>query len=215
MKGLILKDLYNIAHNARAMALTLVFLAVFYGTFSSAEIIIVCCCVMCSMMTITTFTFDHASQWTRYALVMPVSKRDLVAGKFVALFLFTLAGMAAGLALTLVSGLLFRRLDLSADGLLTLFLVTLAGFSAAQVFGGLAIPLIFRFGSEQARILLLAALVLPSLALLGLYRLLTALGVVFTGPLILGLLCAAPFAALAFDYAMYRLSCRIFEGMEP
>lgn len=214
MKSLVLKDLYNIGHNAKAMALTLAFLAVFYGAFSNAEVIIVCCCVMCSMMTITTFTFDHASQWTRYALVMPVSKKDLVAGKFVTLFLFTLVGMAAGLALTLVSGLLFRQLDVSADGLLTLLLITLAGFAAAQVFGGLTIPLIFRFGTEQARILLIAALLVPTLALFGLYQLLTLLGVVFTESLILALLCAAPFAALAFDYGMYRLSCRIFEKKE-
>lgn len=120
MKGLILKDLYNIGHNAKAMALTLAILAVFYGAFADASVIIVCCCVMCSMMVLTTFTFDSASQWTRYALVMPVSKKDLVAAKFVALFLFTLVGLAAGLALALASGLLFRRLDLSTEGLLAL-----------------------------------------------------------------------------------------------
>lgn len=214
MKGLILKDLYNIGHNAKAMALTLAILAVFYGAFADASVIIVCCCVMCSMMVLTTFTFDSASQWTRYALVMPVSKKDLVAAKFVALFLFTLVGLAAGLALALASGLLFRRLDLSTEGLLALPGVALGGFAAAQVFGGLTIPLVLRFGTEQARLLIVAAFLLPTLALFGLYQLLTVLGVVFTNGLMLGLLCAAPFAALAFDYAMYRLSCRIFARME-
>lgn len=214
MKSLVLKDLYNIGHNAKTMALTLAFLAVFYGAFADASVSIVCCCVMCSMMILTTFTFDHASQWTRYALVMPVSRKDLVAAKFVTMLLFTLVGLAAGLALSLASGLLFRRLDTSAESLLALPGILLGGFAAAQIFGGIVIPLVLRFGAEQARVLIVAAFLVPTLALFGLYQLLTTLGVVFTDGLVLGLLCAAPVAALAFDYAMYRLSCRIFARME-
>ncbi len=214
MKSLILKDLYTISHHLKTMWLTLVFLAVIYSSFSNDYALLVCCCVLCSMMTVTTFTIDSACQWTRYALVMPLSRKDLVASKFASLTIFTLAGIAAGLVLTLASSLVFRRLDLSAEGLLALLATALGGFSAAQVMGGISIPLVFRFGTEQARILLIAAFLLPTLALFGLYQLLRLLGIVFTGQLVIGLLCASPLAALAVDYGMYRLSCRIFEKAE-
>ena len=44
------------------------------------------------MMIVTTFSFDDNSKWTRYAMIMPVSKKELVGGKFIVLAIFCAVG---------------------------------------------------------------------------------------------------------------------------
>ena len=85
MKSLVLKDLFNIGHNAKSMLFILVVFAVALIPFSGVEGYIFVCAILCSMMIVTTFSFDDSSKWTRYAMIMPVSKKELVAGKFMVL----------------------------------------------------------------------------------------------------------------------------------
>lgn len=93
MKSLILKDLYNIGHNAKSMLFILFVLAAAFIPTSDAEGgYIFVCAVICSMMIVTTFSFDDNSKWLRYAMVMPVSRKDVVAGKFVVLTIFCVTG---------------------------------------------------------------------------------------------------------------------------
>lgn len=99
MKSLILKDLYNIGHNAKSMLFILVVLAIAIIPASGAGEYIFTCGILCSMMIVTTFSFDDNSQWTRYAIIMPISKRDLVIGKFIVLAIFCAVGSVFGLLL--------------------------------------------------------------------------------------------------------------------
>ena len=75
MRSLILKDLYNIGHNAKSMLFVLVVFAVVLIPASGVESYTFVCAILCSMMIVTTFTFDDNSKWTRYSMIMPVSKR--------------------------------------------------------------------------------------------------------------------------------------------
>lgn len=43
------------------------------------------------MMVMTTFSFDDNSKWMKYAMVTPVTKRDLVSSKFIVLLIFSKA----------------------------------------------------------------------------------------------------------------------------
>lgn len=92
MKSLVLKDLFNIGHNAKSMLFILVVFAVALIPFSGVEGYIFVCAILCSMMIVTTFSFDDSSKWTRYAMIMPVSKKELVAGKFMVLAIFCAIG---------------------------------------------------------------------------------------------------------------------------
>ena len=87
MKSLVLKDLFNIGHNAKSMLFILVVFAVALIPFSGVESYIFVCAILCSMMIVTTFSFDDNSKWTRYAMIMPISKKELVIGKFAGDFL--------------------------------------------------------------------------------------------------------------------------------
>lgn len=89
MKGLILKDLYNISHNAKSMFFILLFFAVVFLPSSGTQGYMFTCTLLCTMMIVTTFTFDEFSNWTPYALIMPVSRENLVAGKYIVLVIFS------------------------------------------------------------------------------------------------------------------------------
>lgn len=219
MKSLVLKDLYNICHNAKSMALILGLLAAGYVLLRNPSASLYLCCYLCSMMTVTTFSFDHESQWTPYALIMPVSRRDLVAGKFAVLCIFTGAGTVCGVCLSVLGGLagsiFFSGSSAAPGAWLALLALALLAFSFCLMAGGLALPLLFKFGTANARMLL----VLSSLMLVALFAgfsfLLPRLGLDLDDPAaLLALAGASVPLALAWNYGMYRISCRIFEGKD-
>lgn len=214
MKSLILKDLYNIGHNAKSMLFILVVFTAVFIPSSGVEGYACVCAVLCSMMIVTTFAFDDASKWNRYAMVMPVSKKDLVAGKFIVLAIFCAVGSLFGTVMGLIGGLVLNKVSFDLAGLGVLLLVALAAWVISLILGSMSIPLVFRFGAEKGRVLLLVSFLVPMGVCFGIYRLLTVLGVEITDRLIGILLCCLPVGALAWCYVMYRVSCRIFEKQE-
>lgn len=117
MKSLVLKDLFNIGHNAKSMLFILVVFAVALIPFSGVEGYIFVCAILCSMMIVTTFSFDDSSKWTRYAMIMPVSKKELVAGKFMVLAIFCAIGSLFGLIIGFIGGLITDKIVLDIVGI--------------------------------------------------------------------------------------------------
>lgn len=117
MKSLILKDLYNIGHNVKSMLFILVVFAVALIPTSGVAGYIFVCAILCSMMIVTTFSFDDNSKWARYAMIMPVSKKDLVAGKFIVLAIFCLVGSLFGLVVGSIAGLTIKSISFDLAGI--------------------------------------------------------------------------------------------------
>ncbi len=214
MRSLILKDLYNIGHNAKSMLFTLVVLAAVFIPTSDIESYIFVCATLCSTMIVTTFIFDDNSKWSRYSMIMPVSKKDLVGGKFVVLAIFCLIGSLFGLAVAAIGGLVLKKITFDLVGIGELLLLALAALVVSLVFGSISIPLVFRFGPEKGRVLLLVSFLIPAAIFFGVYQILILLGIKITDLLIFVLLCCSPMIALVWCYIMYQISCRIFAKQE-
>ena len=212
MKSLVLKDLFNIAHNAKSMAIILLLFAAIFIPSSGAEGYLFISAILCSMMIVTTFAFDDACKWPRYALTMPLSKRALVRGKFAVLAIFCTVGTVLGLLLGAVGGLLARKVSLEA--LPSLCFLALPAWGFAMLLGSLSIPLVFRFGSERGRILLILSFIVPAGLFLGAHRLLLLLGIELTGQVVLALLGVLPLFALLFGLLMEQVSVRVFSRQE-
>ena len=185
MKSLVLKDLFNIAHNAKSMAIILLLFAAIFIPSSGAEGYLFISAILCSMMIVTTFAFDDACKWPRYALTMPMSKRDLVRGKFAVLAIFCTVGTVLGLLLGAVGGLLARKVSLEA--LPSLCFLALPAWGFAMLLGSLS---------------------------LGAHRLLLLLGIELTGQVVLALLGVLPLFALLFGLLMEQVSVRVFSRQE-
>ena len=210
MKSLILKDLFNIGHNAKSMLFILAVFAVALIPFSGVEGYIFVCAILCSMMIVTTFSFDDNSKWTRYAMIMPVSKKELVVGKFVVLAIFCAVGSLFGLVIGSISGFAMRKITFDFAGIGELLFLALAAWVISLIFGSMSMPLVFKFGAEKGRVLLLVSFLIPAGICFGIYQLLTILGVELTDQLVFILLCCSPLLALAWCYV-----CLLYTSPSP
>ena len=65
MKSLVLKDLYNMGHNAKSMLFSQLILAFALIPSVGVESYIITSGILFSMMIITTFSFDDHSKWLK------------------------------------------------------------------------------------------------------------------------------------------------------
>jgi hypothetical protein len=214
MKSLILKDLYNIGHNAKSMLLILLVFAIGLIMVSGVESYIISSGVLCSMMIVTTFTFDDHCKWSKYALVMPICKKDIVKAKFIVLIIFCIAGICVGTIFGVAGGVAMNKMALSMEGIVTMLFMGFVGLIVSVIFGSMSIPLVFKYGAEKGRMLLLISFAVPLGICFMVYEILMMLGVKVTDQLIFTILCASPLIAAIWIYIMYRISCRIFYKQE-
>ena len=215
MKSLILKDLYNIGHNAKSMLFMLLIFAIYFVPNSWAESYIFLSGILCSMMIITTFSFDDSSKWIKYAMVMPVSKKDLVASKFIVLLIFNSIGAVVGLLIGLIGSVIVGKTDYAnTNAILTLIGSIFGSVVVAEVFGSVSIPLLFKFGAEKARILSFVAILVPIGICFVVYQLIRILGISVTDNMVLILLCCSPLLGAMWTYLMYRISYTIIKNKE-
>ena len=99
-------------------------------------------------------------------------------------------------------------------GIGELLFLDLISWVIALIFGSMSIPLVFKFGAERGRVMLVVSFLIPAGICFGIYQLLTTLGVELTDPLVFILLCCSPLLALAWCYVMYQISYRIFAKQE-
>ena len=196
MKSLILKDLYNIGHNAKSMLLILLVFAVGLIMSSGVESYIISAGVLCSMMIVTTFTFDDNCKWSKYALIMPVCKKDIVKAKFIVLVIFCTVGVCVGTIFGVSGGLVMRKLVMSMESIVTMLFMAFVGLIVSVIFGSMSIPLVYKFGAEKGRMLLLVSFAVPLAICFIVYEILTLFGVEITDQLVFAILCVSPLIAL-------------------
>ena len=170
--------------------------------------------ILCSSLIVSTFAYDDRCDWAKYAVVMPISRNELVAGKYAMLTLLVVGGMAVSFLASLVSNAITGQIPLNQSGLQELLISTLAALVFALVYGSIAIPLILRFGAEQGRILLLVALLVPAAVCFAVYQIGKWLGIVLTDQGVVLLVCGVAVAALVWMAVSYRISCGIFAKQE-
>lgn len=213
MKSLVLKDLYTILHNSKAFLVMIVAMGFFlsFSSEGSGGFYTIFCCMMCAMLVVTTFSFDNLCSWEPYAMILPITRRDVVKGKFALLLLVSAVGALLGFAMSILTCAVLPSLTLD---LKEQAFCLLPGFSVAMFMGSLSIPLIFKFGAEKARMLLIASFALPAILLALVLRALEKAGVHLTDQMVIRFFSLAPVLVLVFAFLMYLLSCRIFEEKE-
>ncbi len=107
------------------------------------------------LLPITAISYDERSKWDRFALTMPVSRETLVQSKY----FLSLLTLIFSLILTLI------LVPLLGDHLLEDYIGILTSTGAALLMISILMPLIFHFGVEKARYLMLIIVLLPVLLL--------------------------------------------------
>ena len=154
MKGLLIKDLLLLRKTGRVFLLMMVLylvMTVFMDTDLGPLMVF-----LCAMLSISTFAYDEQAKWDGYALTMPLSKRDLVCSKYVLAIILCFAGAVAGAVLSIAGSLDAPIIDWK--GILSVSGIALC---ASYLFNSLALPLLYKFGAEKSRVILLACYAVP------------------------------------------------------
>ena len=150
MKGLLLKDWYQVKTNMWMMYLTvLAVLAIWIlSTSGDSSFAVNYSAVFLGMMPAYLLSYDPASGWTEYSFALPLSKELQVAEKYlVGLFCAAAAVVIGGLFITVISLRTGTTPDKDALSLLA------GSVCAILLINGIMLPLYYRFGAEKARML--------------------------------------------------------------
>ena len=145
MIGLILKDLFTLTRQA---LMYIVFIAVFslMPGYNMASFAVMMAC----MMPMTALAYDERSHWDRLDASMPYTTAQLVLSKYLMGLILMLCSVALGLI-----ALPLQRLVNPDVSLQELMSVSLGALGAGMLIQGVLLPVMFRFGTEKARLFML------------------------------------------------------------
>ena len=156
MKGLILKDIYTLRQQGKIYLFMAVFFAVISLIGQDSSSLIGVICVLVAMLPVTALSYDERSNWDRYALTMPLTRRDIVLGKYLLAFISSVIGFLFAFCFTLITN---GNLPQSAFLAAAFWLLSLFLFSVLM-------PVFFKFGVEKGRMIMLAVFFVPTALIL-------------------------------------------------
>lgn len=175
MRGLLKKDIFLILKSFSPIYLIL-FFAVMIQTFQSPRMIFPMITfwftIFFSSQTITTMTFDEDINWNQTMHSIPITIYDEVASKYLISMLMGLLSYA----LILFIGCIFIYIiPFDITSLREVIWYSIISFCLCILYNSIMIPIAFRYGTRQSRIILLICVAaVPSLILL----ILNALGII-------------------------------------
>ncbi len=160
MSGLIKKDLMILSMQAKMFAVIGLVYAIM-GILQKNTFMMVAMVVMVvAVLPVTSMGFDEQAKWDRYALTMPVSRKQLVASKYLLTLLMAAGAALFAIVLSVVIALINKQNPLEA------VLGVLVSLPAALFFVSLLLPIVIKLGVEKARIAMLAVYLVPMLIMI-------------------------------------------------
>ena len=187
MKGLIKYDLMQISSGLKGgfFAVYILFMAVlnvFSDTGNMFSYIII---LIGAMMGISAFSYEETYRWNRYTAALPVSTRQIVLARYLVVGIFILGGIAASLllgAVSVIAGTMSLTLSEWMFEMVQWLLICI-------LYQEIMLPIMYRFGAERGRIVMMLLFILlfaAVYALSTLTHLLEQLVVVYSATLALG-----------------------------
>lgn len=211
MKGLILKDLLNLKGNIKFILLFIIMFG-FMSSLGDGNVnnFIGVIIVLCTTMIVSTFSYDDLNKWDSYVLTMPISRNDIVLSKYLTMLIFSFTGVLVSLIVSVTIGYFKNTLILNETLLINALIL-----SISVCFGSLILPLIYKFGTERARLLMILCFLVPTLALLVFKSILENISSPISIEIILNtLVYSLPFVAILLFVISYFISSKIYSKKE-
>ncbi|HAT4375531.1 TPA: ABC-2 transporter permease, partial [Clostridioides difficile] len=206
MKGLILKDLLNLKGNVKFILLFIIMFG-FMSSLGDGNVnnFIGVIIVLCTTMIVSTFSYDDLNKWDSYVLTMPINRNDIVLSKYLTMLIFSFTGVLVSLIVSVTIGYFKNTLILNETLLINALIL-----SISVCFGSLILPLIYKFGTERARLLIILCFLVPTLALLVFKSILENISSPISIEIILNtLVYSLPFVAILLFVISYFISSKI------
>ena len=163
MGGLLAKEYYTLRRYFKQYIILFIFFGVLSIYIMESVIYFQAMVTMSmSMLVFTGRSFDMAAGWDKFVLTMPVSRKDGVLSKYVCCLIYALASLLVSTVFVVRLGSIHPM----SDNDLYLFLGTaLVLFCIICVIYAVLLPMIFKFGVERTRILMMAVIFIPVFAI--------------------------------------------------
>lgn len=206
MTGLILKDLLYLKRTAKVLIVFLVFYPVLFAATDSEGVasgalsgVIV---MLTLILSVNAFAYDEAAKWKFYERSLPVSPKRIVLARYLLTLFFTTALTLLSL---LIEWLVFRGVAMETAAAL------LISWSVSLLFCSVLFPLMYKYGTQKARLVLMIIVLLPTLGLM----LLSKANLPLPGESVLMLgIRLIPLLSVAAYFISYWISCRVFARKE-
>ncbi|HGM1168270.1 TPA: ABC-2 transporter permease [Clostridioides difficile] len=211
MKGLILKDLLNLKGNIKFILLFIIMFG-FMSSLGDGNVnnFIGVIIVLCTTMIVSTFSYDDLNKLDSYVLTMPINRNDIVLSKYLTMLIFSFIGVLVSLIVSVTIGYFKNTLILNETLLINALIL-----SISVCFGSLILPLIYKFGTERARLLMILCFLVPTLALLVFKSILENISSPISIEIILNtLVYSLPFVAILLFVISYFISSKIYSKKE-
>ncbi|AGY75660.1 ABC-2 transporter permease [Clostridium autoethanogenum] len=160
MNGLILKDLYNLKNGGGSLLIAIVVFSLIYflqGDNDNMEVWNVFIILLGSILVVNTMSYDNTAKWDKYALTMPVTRRDVVLSKYMVSIIVIFMGAVLATALSFAQGINKHNLDV-----IKIFTVNGAAMAGGLFFISVTLPVIYEFGVEKSRIVIFLVFLAPA-----------------------------------------------------
>jgi len=157
MKGLIVKDLFNLKKYSKSVMLILAFYMLYAVMMDSSMFMAGMIIMLTTMMSITSFSYDDLAKWDKYALSFPITRKEMVLSKYLLALLLSIVGVIIAFAASLLISKIKTPVDMN-----ELLVVSYVLLIVALVFISILLPLIYKFGVEKSRVLIIAVFAVPA-----------------------------------------------------
>ena len=170
IKGLLKKDLYNLASYKASLIITVIFCGIaIIGTeaVNYGPIII---CTIIGMISLSTFNYDEIAKSNKYILTLPTNKKEIIKSKYILAIVSTIVGGILGLLLTIIVTMAMNYMrpeniiNIDYESLIT---TTIGGMWGICLIQSIQIPSIYKWGAEKGRIQMFVLLFVIIVAIAG------------------------------------------------
>lgn len=210
MTGLLLKDMYSLSKNIKQYGLSCIVFIVLAFYMKSSVYYVYMVILMATMLIFTALTNDEMSKWDKYALTMPIARREIVLSKYA---LFTMLLLSATLVSSVIG--LVMTYFMSFESAKTILITSISGAGISCFLISIMLPLVFKYGVEKGRILLYVVIAIPTFLVAGGSKLLVKLNIAIpTLSQVKPYLYFLPAIILAILFISYKVSLSIYEKRE-
>lgn len=210
MMGLILKDMLNLKSYAKMLLLFGAIFGFFSFVTDDSSTLDVMFAMICGMLVLTTMSYDDLAKWDRYALTMPITRKEIVRSKYIDAMIFSAAGFIVVTVVTFVICMI-KGTSYSGTDLLTSVVL----FFVAILLNCIMIPMLYKFGTEKARIIMILCALLPTGIILLVANMLKGAGIPMPSEqAVINFLYCLPVLLVAIIIVSYNCSQRIYAKKE-
>ena len=173
MKGLLLKDIYNMRKVGKQYLLILLFFTCYCFFLKNPSFFPMMTVMSFSMLVLTTMGYDEAAGFDKYALTLPLNREDLVRAKYLLLVMLLVFSFVLGMLGSTLIGVFMQGdtepiLDqmLSVATVAVIFLLVYATI----------LPLVFKLGVEKARMMMMVCYIAVFAGIFIVFKLAVGLG---------------------------------------